>query len=248
MSDKYVFHKERHIKYWLRCARTFLPNAYTSNDSSRMTLAFFIVAALDLLGTLETSITQAERSSWIEWIYSCQTPEGGFRGFTGTDLCDHRNEANQHWDPANLPATFFALLTLIILGDDLSDVDREKCMTWLPKLQRENGSFGETLTENGQIEGGNDLRFCCCAAGTVHLLRSKGSNQPYADMALNRIKLMQYVRACQVRAEVFLEFHVTANARHTKVASLKDLFAKPTVSHDFLRYLVIILMNLYQPV
>ncbi len=188
--------RDRHTKYWLRCAKTFLPEAYTSNDSNRMTLVFFIISALDLLDLLDSKIDTIERDSWINWIYSCQLDSGGFRGFTGTKI-DHdaRNPDNQHWDPANVPATFFALVTLIVLGDDLSRVKRRACLTWLPKVQRENGSFGETLGEAESIQGGSDLRFCCCAAGVRHILR-RPRDLDAKDLDVGR--LVTFIATCQV--------------------------------------------------
>lgn len=196
------FLKDRHVKYWLRCAKTFLPGQYTSNDSNRVTLAFFIVSALDLLGILHTKVTQEERESWVNWLYYCQVPEGGFRGFPGTSFGeDKRSEQNRHWDPANLPATFFAIVTLIVLGDDLSRLKREDCLKWLPNLQRENGSFGETLGEGGRIEGGNDLRFCCCAAGIRYILHGKETDQVLETIAdFNIGSLAAYIASCQVRS------------------------------------------------
>src|SRR5256885_7096621 len=172
------FLKERHITYWLRCAKTYLPEGYTSTDSTRLSLAYFIVSALDLLNILDTKVTGEERQSWIQWIYHCQVLEGGFRGSTATDFGNEkRTDENRYWDPANLPATFFALITLIVLGDDLSGVRRRECLEWLPKLQRKNGSFGETIGENGTIEGGSDLRFCYCAAGLRYILRGTYGDQ-----------------------------------------------------------------------
>lgn len=196
MSPEPVLLRDRHIKYWLRCAKTFLPEAYTSNDSNRMTLAFFIVSALDLLDLLDSKINQEERHSWTSWIYSCQLDGGGFRGFTGTKIDnDVRTPENQHWDPANVPATFFALVTLIVLGDDLSRVRRRECLEWLPKVQRENGSFGETLGEIESNEGVSDLRFCFCAAGVRYILRgSRGIDVKDIDVG----RLVAYIAACQV--------------------------------------------------
>ena len=194
-----VLLRDRHIKYWLRCAKTFFPEPYTSNDSNRMTLAFFVVSALDLLDILDSKISPEERSCWTDWIYSCQLDSGGFRGFTGTKFSDHlRTPENQQWDPANVPATFFALVTLVILGDDLSRVKRWECLSWLPKVQRQDGSFGETLGENGNIEGGSDLRFCCCAAGIRHVLRGPG-DLDVQDFDVDR--LVAYIAASQVRTE-----------------------------------------------
>jgi len=165
-----------------------------------MLLAFFIVAALDLLDILHTKVSSEERKGWIDWIYSRQVPEGGFRGFTGTNLGELRNAKNRRWDPANLPATFFAISTLVILGDDLSRLRRKECLQWLPKLQRENGSFGEILGENDCIEGGNDLRFCCCAAGIYHALRGEEYDYPAEDLKrFDSEKMVEYITACQVR-------------------------------------------------
>lgn len=198
--DEPSFLKERHIQYWLRCAKTFLPERYTSTDSTRLSLAYFIVSALDILNILGSKVTSEEREGWIKWIYHCQVPEGGFRGFSGTDFgAEKRTQENGHWDPANLPTTFFAIVTLIVLGDDLSGVRRRECLEWLPKLQRQNGSFGETLGENGTIEGGNDLRFCCCAAGTRYILRGKHMDQLAKDVADFDIEnLVKYISSCQV--------------------------------------------------
>jgi len=198
--DEPSFLRERHVKYWLRCAKTFLPEQYVSTDSTRLSLAYFIVSALDLLNILETKVTSKERESWIQWIYHCQLAEGGFRGSTGTDFgAEKRTEANRHWDPANLPTTFFAIVTLIVLGDDLSGIRRRECLEWLPKLQRQNGSFGETLGENGAIAGGNDLRFCCCAAGIRYILRGKHTDLLTQDVTDFDVEnLTNYIASCQV--------------------------------------------------
>ena len=202
MTDDAIFHKERHIKYFLRCLKTFLPDLYTPNDSNRMLLAFFTVAGLDLLGVLQAKTTSEERKGYIEWVYHCQVPSGGFRGFTGTDFgLERRNSKNEVWDPANVPSTFFAIVTLLILGDDLSRLKRRECLQWLPMMQREDGSFGEVLGPNGKIEGGRDLRFCCCAAGTRYLLRGNdGSPDTLGVSDIDVDKLVAFIEDCQVCA------------------------------------------------
>lgn len=200
--------RERQTKYFLRCLKTFLPSAYTSTDSNRMTLAFFVLASLDLLGALETSagvVSQSERSQYIDWLYNCQLQTGGFRGFPGTDFSHEvpRTEDNGVWDPANVPATFFALVSLLLLKDDLSRVRRTECLKWLRKLQRPDGSFGEVLGKSEQIEGAVDLRFCCCAAGIRYILR--GRDQAYLrdieDIDVEALE--RYVDSCQVRGSIY---------------------------------------------
>ncbi|KAE8163175.1 serine/threonine protein kinase [Aspergillus tamarii] len=194
-----VFHKERHVKYFLRCLKTFLPNLYTSNDSNRILLAYFTVAGLDLLGELYNKTTLEERQGYVEWIYHCQVPSGGFRGFTGTDFgSERRTPENEAWDPANIPSTFFALVILLTLGDDLSRVKRTECLQWLSRMQRENGSFGEVLGTEGKIEGGGDLRFCCFGAGTRYILRGKcGEDGLEGIKDIDVDKLVAFIEACQ---------------------------------------------------
>ncbi|KAL2864590.1 protein geranylgeranyltransferase type I subunit CDC43 [Aspergillus lucknowensis] len=193
-----LFTKERHIRYFLRCLKTFLPDLYTSNDSNRMLLAFFTVAGLDLLGVLESKTTREERQGYVEWIYHCQVPSGGFRGFTGTDFgVERRTQDNEAWDPANVPSTFFALVILLILGDDLSRVKRADCLRWLSKMQRTNGSFGEVLGPDDTVEGGGDLRFCCFAAGTRYLLRGRYSTGVEGIRDIDVDKLVTFIESCQ---------------------------------------------------
>ena len=38
----------------------------------RMTLAFFCLSGLDLLGALESEIPEERRKIWIDWIYAQQ--------------------------------------------------------------------------------------------------------------------------------------------------------------------------------
>lgn len=136
-----------------------------------MTLAFFTVSALDLLGVLFSKTTKEERNAYVSWIHRCQHPEGGFRAFPGTDFGEARGEGNEVWDPANVPATYFALGALCVLRDDLGGVKRRECLRWLRRMQREDGSFGQTIGREGVIEGGKDTRFGYCAMVVRWILR-----------------------------------------------------------------------------
>lgn len=60
-----------------------LPHQYQSEDSGRMTLAYFALSSLCLLGALDR-LGDAERAGYIEWVYARQRAEGGFAG--GCDL------------------------------------------------------------------------------------------------------------------------------------------------------------------
>ena len=104
----------------------------------------------------------------------CQHPDGGFRGFTGADLREKRNEGNGCWDPANLAATYFALAALAVLGDSMERVRKTECWEWMRRLQQKDGSFGEALGRGDDIEGGRDIRFCYLAAAVRWILRLSG--------------------------------------------------------------------------
>jgi geranylgeranyl transferase type-1 subunit beta len=208
-SDESVLNHTRHINYWRRCIKTFLPHQYTGNDSNRMSLAFFMVAGLDLLGNLDTGITPEERQGFINWIYHCQHPEGGFRAFPGTDFGELRNEENKIWDPANVPATFFALSILVILGDDLTRVKRSECLLWLTKVQRPEGGFGETLGEDGCIEGGNDTRFGYTGSGIRYILRGTVEGAVDGVPDINVDNLVKRINISEVRYNVDLYSLVT---------------------------------------
>ena len=198
----------RHTKYFLRTLKTYLPTAYQSNDSNRMSLAFFTLSGLDLLGTLQQNTTEEQRKDYIDWIYSNQHPHGGFRAFPGAAFGQATTEDNQHWDPANLPATFFALCSLLILSDDLSRVKRTECLQWLTRLQRPDGSFGETLVK-GTINGGTDSRFGYCATGVRYILRGtyEGEVEGCPDIEIDNFV------TCIRSAEVCTYHHREFNAR-----------------------------------
>ncbi|KAI4209086.1 MAG: hypothetical protein LQ351_007951 [Letrouitia transgressa] len=198
LPDPSVLDRQLHTKYFLRCLRTYLPTAYTANDAQRMTLAFFTLSALDLLRAIDSSITVSERRAYINWIYSCQHPLGGFRGFTGADMAEREDDSNRHWDPANIAATYFAIANLAILEDDLRRVEKNKCLLWLRKLQLDNGTFGEALGPDGQVQGGNDVRFCFCAASIWWMLGGDRQKEKQPNKSINIEMLLSFIKASQV--------------------------------------------------
>ncbi|KAI0114148.1 terpenoid cyclases/Protein prenyltransferase [Nemania sp. FL0031] len=170
----------RHIRYWQRCFHSVLPHHYTSNDSIRLTLGFFIISALDLLTPSSPTplVPPEDRTRLRDWVLRLQHPHGGFCGSPHhvlphalTTKFDPDTKTYVARDPsnANIAATGFALLCLGVLAegegsDTFRGVDRVRTLTWLKKLQREDGSFGEVLTDDGRISGGRDMRYCYIAA------------------------------------------------------------------------------------
>lgn len=137
--------KARHLRYWSRCLRSFLPHHYTSSDSNRMALAYFILSAIDLLLPSEStsdpatdpdilnspaSLAPSDRLRFREWILSCQHAAGGFCGSPtmtlpshGYDGWDFTSQTPEMGNPgqANIAATVFALMLLALLTKDEGD-------------------------------------------------------------------------------------------------------------------------------
>lgn len=194
---------ERHIKYWRRCLKSLLPTDYTSTDSSRMTLGFFILSALDLLGAGVETLPDKERANIRDWILKCQHPNGGFCGSPNHRYPDGYyvdvGHGKQLMDPANLPATFFAILSLGFVGR-LDQIRRRDCLRWLKTLQRHDGSFGEFITEEGIIEGGNDTRYCYLAAAVRWALTGDQVSEEEEKDDIDVEKMVDHLRRGQVVA------------------------------------------------
>ena len=160
---------------------------------------------------------------------------------------DGVSEEKKHsqWDVANIAATYFALVNLIVLGDDLGQVNARACWTWVRRLQLVDGSFGEGIEPEGKIHGGRDVRFCYCAMGIRWaLLRSQGAVVREADIDIRAME--SFIAASQV-CEIDDDHHaihpfvhlwnyekgakagLTRRLRLMKVASLNDPYMKLTV-------------------
>jgi len=166
-----------------------------------MTLGFFILSALDLLGAGPEVFSETERRDFATWILRCQHPNGGFCGSPNHRFPDafylDVGHGNQQMDPANLPATFFAILSLSFVGT-FEGLRRAACLKWLKSLQRENGSFGELITQNGVIEGGTDMRYCYVAAAVRWMLRGDvKSGGILEEEDINVESLINHIRSGQ---------------------------------------------------
>ena len=204
------FHRDHHVRYWLRCLKTLLPTTYTSGESQRMLLACFTLSALDLLGALHSNTTVEERASYADWLYHCQHPNGGFRGFAGTITKDFPNanckddvKPKNDWDTANIAGTFFALAALGTLRDNMKRVRRRECLRWLKKLQWEDGSFAEVLGEGGRREGGQDSRIAFLALLTRKILRY-GESGAEEEEDIDTESLTRFILQTMVRTEAAL--------------------------------------------
>ncbi|XP_071485218.1 geranylgeranyl transferase type-1 subunit beta-like [Diadema antillarum] len=173
-----VIASKRHVKFFQRCLQV-LPCSYSSLDTSRLTVAFFALSGLDILGSLD--IVEAEKQEIINWIYSLQVlPDTanseeslsrcGFRGSStiGIKYNPSQDETSvfHPYDLGHVAMTYTGLASLIILGDDLSRVNIPAITAGLRALQLEDGSF--SALENGSE---NDMRFVFCACCISYMLQ-----------------------------------------------------------------------------
>lgn len=148
----------------------------------------------------------------------------------GTDFGELTTAQNAKWDPANINATYFALTSLLILGDDLKRVNRKETLRWVCKMQRDDGSFGETLVD-GKQEGGRDPRLGYCATGVRYILRGASPPGPITlhGETTNDINFEKYIE-CLRRAEVS-----SVSAFHTLTSILTNTMSSPSTVELLMR-------------
>ncbi|NXA61917.1 PGTB1 transferase, partial [Mohoua ochrocephala] len=139
----------------------------------RLTIAFFALSGLDMLDSLDV----VNKDDIIEWIYSLQVlptedrsnmNRCGFRGssYLGMPFNPSKGPGISHpYDSGHIAMTYTGLSCLVILGDDLSRVNKDAILAGLRALQLEDGSFCAVL------EGSeNDMRFVYCASCICYML------------------------------------------------------------------------------
>ncbi|XP_045538812.1 geranylgeranyl transferase type-1 subunit beta [Papilio machaon] len=168
-ENKELAHRQ-HVKYFMRFLN-ILPSSLSSHDSTRVTIAYFSVAGLDVLGSI-TSISIELRSRIIDWLYLLQVQprksDGDMStcGFQGSSTINiELDNANSHYRCGHLAMTYTALCTLLALGDDLSRVNRKAIINGVKALQTEEGNFSATLSGCE-----SDMRFVYCAACISYIL------------------------------------------------------------------------------
>ncbi|XP_065104113.1 geranylgeranyl transferase type-1 subunit beta isoform X1 [Paramisgurnus dabryanus] len=187
--DQIDFLRERHVRFFLRCLDV-LPERYAPYETSRLTIVFFALSGLDVLDALDV----VDKPSLIEWIYSLQvlpTDDGcnlgrcGFRGSSHIGVPYNNSKqgpSTPHaYDSGHVAMTYTGLACLVILGDDLSRVNKEACLIGLKALQLEDGSF-YAVPEGSE----NDMRFVYCAACICYMLDDWSG--------MDRQKAIDYIR------------------------------------------------------
>ncbi|XP_059163268.1 geranylgeranyl transferase type-1 subunit beta-like [Physella acuta] len=144
-------------------------------DTHRVSVAFFAISGLDVLESL--SDIEDKQNNIIQWIYSLQIqPDSAGSnykqcGFRGCSMLGHLYDTEKAreqvipWDSSNIAMTYTSLVSLLILGDDLSQVHKKAVIAGVRSLQQSDGSFISVL------EGSEyDMRFVYCASCVCYIL------------------------------------------------------------------------------
>ncbi|PNF21831.1 Geranylgeranyl transferase type-1 subunit beta [Cryptotermes secundus] len=164
--------KKQHIKYFQRFLN-ILPARLISYDSTRLTMAFFAISGLDILNALDV-LDDKKKEHIIDWIYRLQVvPDGshsslkrcGFQGSSTLIFTRGESDCSTVYECGHLAMTYTGLASLVILGDNLSRVNRAAIIEGVKALQQEDGSFCATLAGSE-----SDMRFVYCAACICYIL------------------------------------------------------------------------------
>ncbi|XP_050293661.1 geranylgeranyl transferase type-1 subunit beta isoform X2 [Anthonomus grandis grandis] len=160
------FERDLHKKFLNRFLHARIPSYLANLDTNRAVIMFFCVAGLDVLSEIQNIDVEC-KEQMINWLYSLQVdsePYSGFQGSSTLNTAENQGiDAPYKW--GHIATTYSALLALLILGDDLSKIKKDKIISSLKALQLPDGSF------KAAIEGTeNDMRFVFCAACISYIL------------------------------------------------------------------------------
>lgn len=162
----------KHVKYFQLCLNS-LPSKAQSEDPNKLSIIYFCLNGLSLLGNLECS---DDTPYHIESIYRhlIHTKDASLQAFRSSQTFA-LDETKNEYDLPSLSATFFALVNLAILGEDYSAVlDRHKIMKFVSLCQFSSGdyrgSFLSVLGLEGDLVSESDLRHCYMAAAIRKML------------------------------------------------------------------------------
>ncbi|VUZ46903.1 unnamed protein product [Hymenolepis diminuta] len=144
------------LKYFKRTIG-ILPSHVQFYDSHRLTLLYFSVCGLSIIN----EIPSTEVDHLIDFIYAHQIPPSkeygstrcGFRGssFIGAplhlnfgndgDVEDDRKLPPLPYDSCHVTTDYSALISLLVLGDDLDRIDRRAIIEGIKSLQHINGNL-----------------------------------------------------------------------------------------------------------
>ncbi|KIM56077.1 hypothetical protein SCLCIDRAFT_17231 [Scleroderma citrinum Foug A] len=153
-----------HATHCKRCL-TGLPASQVDTDPFKLALAFYCLGSLDLTNQITAGSTkESDRELWREWIWAQQTSGPSGTGFRPGPYMSISGEPTSESAP-QLIMTYTALLSLAMLRDDFSRLDRSGLISFLKACQNEDGSF--SVEPYG---GDADLRTMYCAFAISKML------------------------------------------------------------------------------
>jgi len=167
---------------------TALPGTQAELESTRTAVGFYCLGGLDLLGSLDTQSVQNHRPEWIEWLWQQQSAGEYGTGFVPSPFMTvepHPETGIRTYSEYSTPhliMTYTAILSLAILRDDFSQLDREGISKFIRSCQREDGSFASLPNDDGD----SDLRQVYCAFAICSMLNDWSGMD--VDLAVAYIK------------------------------------------------------------
>lgn len=188
-SMETLFEKQRHIRF-IEMMYELLPSDYESQEINHLTLAYFTISSLDILGALD----RVDKEAIVEWVLSFQVHQldqhqlttGQFYGFLGSRSSQFPPDAhgNMNSNSSHLASTYSALAILKIVGYDFSQIASDSIVRSMRNLQLPDGSFMPI-----HIGAEADLRFVYCAAAISYLLDDW--------TGVDKEKAKEYIFKCQ---------------------------------------------------
>ncbi|KAG0704867.1 terpenoid cyclases/protein prenyltransferase alpha-alpha toroid [Suillus ampliporus] len=152
--------KGSHATHCKRCL-SGLPSSQVDVDPAKLALSFYCLGSLDVSDELEKKSRDWEREQWREWIWSQQTRGPYGTGFRSSSYMTTEKSATEEYSDHDTPQiimTYAALLSLSILRDNFSRLDRKGLLDFLRSCQNSDGSFSSE-----PLGGDSDLRTTFCA-------------------------------------------------------------------------------------
>ncbi|KAI4352107.1 hypothetical protein L6164_006390 [Bauhinia variegata] len=184
-----TFDKDRHVTF-LEMMYKLLPLPYQIQEINRLTLAYFVISGLDILGALD----RVDKDAVADWVLSLQAfprdkedlNNGQFYGFHGSRTSQFPPDENGVLlrNNSHLASTYCALAILKIVGYKMSNIDSDSILTSMRNLQQPDGSFMPIHTG-----AETDLRFLYCAAVICFMLDNWSG--------MDKEKAKDYILLCQ---------------------------------------------------
>ncbi|KAG5222541.1 hypothetical protein OIU76_013230 [Salix suchowensis] len=189
LSSSLTFDKERHVAF-LEMMYHMLPYHYQSQEINHLTLAYFVISGLGILGSLD----RVDKDAVAAWVLSLQSNPGDkaelnsgqFYGFYGSRSSQFSsdNDGILIHNHSHLASTYCALSILKTVGYNLSNIHSELISMSIRNLQQPDGSFLPI-----HIGAETDLRFIYCAAAICFMLEDWSG--------MDREKAKEYIFKCQ---------------------------------------------------